>query len=103
MNRSLLSLTLIASTAFASSAFAQSAIITSHMQRPPVNANVLGPKSTDYTVAEAVARSQAPSAGYSVRDLVRTADGGWQGLALDRNSKPVVVALDSQGKVSEVR
>lgn len=102
MNRSLLSLTLIASAAFASSAFAQSALITSHMQRP-TTANVLGPKSTDYTVAEAVARSQVQGAGYSVRDLVRTADGGWQGVALDRNSKAVVVALDNQGKVSEVR
>ncbi len=103
MNRSVLSLALIASAAFAASAHAQSAVITSHMHRPAPTANVLGPKSTDSTVAEAVARSQVQSAGYSVRDLVRTGDGGWQGVALDRNSKPVVVAVDTQGKVSEVR
>ncbi len=102
MNRSVLSLALVATTAFAASAHAQSAVITSHMPRP-AQANVLGPKSTDATVAAAFARSQVQSAGYSVHNLIRTSDGGWQGVALDRNSKQVVVAVDAQGKVSEIR
>lgn len=102
MNRFVLSLALVATAAFAASAHAQSAVITSHMTRP-APANVLGPKSTDDTASAALARSQVQSAGYSVRNLMRTSNGGWQGVALDRNSKPVVVALDSQGKVSEIR
>lgn len=102
MNRSVLSLAVIASAALAASAYAQSPAITSHMPRPAPT-NVLGPKSTDATAAAALARSQVQSAGYSVRNLIRTSDGGWQGVALDRNSKQVVVAVDAQGKVSEIR
>jgi hypothetical protein len=104
MKRSLLPLIVLAAAIGPGSAFAQSALIGgATMPRPVPHADPLGPRSTDSTVAEALARSQVRQSGYSVHDLMRTGDGGWQGVALDRNSKPVVIAVDSHGKVSEVR
>lgn len=105
MNRSLLSLTLIATAAFAASASAQTAVMGGATKpRPVPRADALGPRSTDSTVAEAVARSQIEHDGYSgVRDLIRTSGGGWQGVALSKGNKPVVVSLDNQGKLTEVR
>ncbi|HZQ00892.1 MAG TPA: hypothetical protein VFB13_15230 [Reyranella sp.] len=104
--RSLLSFTLVAATGLvATAALAQTAVTGgSSRPRPVPRADALGPRSTDSTVAESVARSQIEHDGYSgVRDLIRTSDGGWQGVALSRENKPVVVAVDAHGKLTEVR
>ena len=105
MNRSFIPLALIAAATIAGSACAQSvAIGGSSMPRPVGHADPLGPRLGSGTVAEAVARTQIEREGYSgVRTLTRTSDGNWQGLALTCSNTPVVVSLDNQGKVTQVR
>lgn len=105
MNRSILALGLLASAALASSASAQSAVVGgSSMPRPVPHADKLGPKLASGTVAESVARVQIEKDGYTgVRNLTRTSTNSWQGVALSQANKPVVVAVDRQGKVTEVR
>lgn len=65
----------------------------------------LGPRSDPTTtVAAAVARTQIEKAGYTgVRGLQRAPDGTWHAAARDSRNAAVAVALDSQGKVTQVR
>lgn len=106
MNRSILSLTLIASTALAASAFAQSAVVGgSSMSRSVPQADKLGPRVPGSgTAAESLARAEIEKDGYSgVRNLQRTGTNGWQAVAFNRSKAAVVVAVDGQGKVTEIR
>ena len=74
------------------------------MQRPPLQADPLGPRSTNFNASEALARAQIEKGGFSsVRALTRTGDGGWQAVALNRGNSTVKVALNSSGQVNEVR
>jgi hypothetical protein len=105
MNRSLLTLAAVAAATLAVSAQAQSiAIGGSSMPRPAPHADPLGPRFGSGTVAESVARAEIEKDGYTgVRSLMRTTDHGWQAVALTHENKPVVVSLDAQGKVTEIR
>lgn len=100
-----LPLALLASAGFSAAAYAQSAVIGgATMQRPPLQADPLGPRSTNFNATEALARAQIEQGGYSsVRALTRTSDGGWQAVALNRGNSTVKVALNRTGQVNEVR
>lgn len=100
-----LPLALLASAGLSAAAHAQSAVIGgATMQRPPLQADPLGPRSTNFNASEALARSQIEQGGYSsVHRLARTGDGGWQALARNRSNATVTVALNRSGQVNEVR
>ena len=106
MKRSLFTLALLATTAIAASANAQ---IASHpVAKMPHNlqlADALGPRSVpNVTVAQAVARTQIERQGYSsVRELVRSPDGSWSGMARSPKMAAVLVSLDPRGQVTEIR
>jgi hypothetical protein len=104
MKRPLIAFVLVLAAA-ATQAEARSPIGGATMPRDPLQADPLGPRSEPtVTVAQAVARTQIEKSGYSsVRSLSRTADGTWRAVARNASNAPVVVALDSQGKVSETR
>ena len=106
MNRSVITLALIASTALAASAHAQSAVIGgSSMPRSVPHVDALGPRLPGSgTAAESFARAEIEKDGYSgVRNLTRTSADGWQAVAFNRSKTAVVVSVDSQGKVTEIR
>jgi len=103
-NRPLIALVLVLAAA-ATQAEARSPIGGATMPRDPLQADPLGPRSNPTpTVGEAVARVQIEKSGYTgVRALSRSTDGSWRAMARDPRNAPVMVALDSQGKVTEVR
>lgn len=106
IKRSVVTLALLASAGLAVSAQAQTSAVIggATTKRPPVQADPLGPRSTNFNGTEAFARSQIEHGGYSgVRSMMRTSDGGWQAVALNRSNTKVVVALAPNGQVSEMR
>ena len=105
MKRTVITLSLPLALLVSAGAYAQSAVIGgATMQRPPLQADPLGPRSTNFNASEALARAQIEKGGFSsVRALTRTGDGGWQAVALNRGNSTVKVALNSSGQVNEVR
>ena len=104
MNRPLVILAVVAAAA-TTQAQAASPYGGATMPRPIAQSDPLGPRSEPtVTVATAVARTQFEQGGYSgVRGVQRGSDGTWHAVGRDRNNQPVHLALDAQGKVSQVR
>src|SRR5262249_7017395 len=105
IRRPLIALALVLAAAAAAQAEAASPIGGATMRRPALTADPLGPRSDPTpTVGEAVARTQIEKSGYtSVRGLSRANDGGWHAMARNASNAPVAVALDSQGRVTELQ
>jgi hypothetical protein len=101
MKRPLIAFVLVLAAA-AAQAEARSPIGGATMPRDPLQADPLGPRSEPtVTVAQAVARTQIEHSGYSgVRNLSRTADGTWRGVAR-MPATPVASRSQPGGAVKE--
>src|SRR5215467_5242353 len=105
INRPLIALALVVAAAGTAQAQARNPFGGATMPRPSLTVDPLGPRSDPTpTVGEAVARLQIEKAGYtSVRGLWLSPDGTWRGKARNAGNAAVPVALDGQGKVTEMR